>query len=189
MSWIILATTISSTGAQTQCKEPSDLSDIIKRELSDSIGNGRTLDLSFYLIPGVQKILSNTYYHKNASKVKSTTLYGDKTCPRELDSSRPHNMHRSTCPWFVEMTADEGRIPRLMARARCSCRNCVMKSDINKTKSSRVLQYKCKPILSYVRVLRQVACQDGVKQYKGATEEVAVGCACVVPKDGRPKQR
>lgn len=145
-----------------------------------------TMVTSFMLLPQVENRV-----WKNEEDLRESLpsaglnygLYGRKDCPNMIYSNITQIQQRSTCPWYVEMSYDENRIPKVIARARCSCKTCSLRSDVAPEFNNAFKSYKCRSVYFYMKVLRRRKyCEpDGYYKYEVITEKVPVGCTCVVP--------
>lgn len=152
----------------SSCKEISNWK--IKQKLGY---NPRESDISFHIIPQFKTMQRSSIGDK--SHEKFTRLFGNSTCPSELNTSAFPVMFRSSCPWYIELSVDKTRIPVTMAKARCRCKDC-------QTKTRPHPDFSCAAVKTYRRVLREIPnqCDDeGFKMYTSDVEEVPVACTCV----------
>lgn len=152
----------------SSCKEISNWK--IKQQLGY---NPRESDMSFHIIPQFKTMQRSSISDK--SHEQFTRLFGNSTCPSELNTSAFPVMFRSSCPWYIELSVDKTRIPVTMAKARCRCKDC-------QTKTRPHPDFSCAAVKTYRRVLREIPNQcdnEGFKMYTSDVEEVPVACTCV----------
>ena len=158
----------------------SSCQDLTNWRIRQKLGyDPRESDVSFNIIPQFYKsrkaALKKSEENGIQRKEQFTRLYGNSTCPSELDTGAYHVMFRSSCPWYVELSVDKTRIPVTMAKARCRCKDCQMKTRPHP-------DFSCVPVNTYRKVLREIPNQcdsRGYKMYITRLEEVPVACTCV----------
>ncbi|KAK3579660.1 hypothetical protein CHS0354_000036 [Potamilus streckersoni] len=142
------------------CSEPDNVTDLIGRELLTMYET----EFTFKIVPNYESSQEAIFIDDHHSR--RVLIYGQDICPRTLH--RQGNLaDQELCPWSVEMHHDENRIPKNIARAKCSCINCRRTSG------------RCSSIMSFLPVVRKT-CNiiTGLYQYNGMIKSVPVGCAC-----------
>ncbi|XP_061162945.1 interleukin 17-like protein [Saccostrea echinata] len=147
--------------------------------------NPRETDMSFNIIPPIHQRRTKFDKFEKEVKDKSSRLFGNSTCPSVLDTFERHAMFRSSCPWYIELSVDKTRIPVTMAKAKCSCTECIM--NVSSGRQSRPNPgFSCETVKTYRKVLREILneCdQNGFKMYRVDIEEVPVACTCVATRE------
>lgn len=172
----------------SDCKEPNNyrkiqrnLSRVIERDYYQNLGS-----LSFPA--NYKQATEQTEKGKRMSALR-TKIYGQSlNCTEEmlkiqngisvrqtLDKVYPN---RSVCPWDIVAEYDPLRIPATVAKARCSCQNCLSKDLLN----SR--SYGCVTVDSAIPVIRK-ECVNMTYTYQVELETVPVGCSCQKLNDQR----
>ncbi|OWF44912.1 Interleukin 17-like protein [Mizuhopecten yessoensis] len=146
----------------------------IRREIANDFVD-RALHRSFNLIPPLRKNLAKESeidkLFKKIKKRRGYTLFGERSCPNTTNPASVDVIARSTCPWYIYMDVDDGRLPRVMAFANCRCDKCIGQTG-----------HVCMPVYSYPMVLRRICRIDGY-HYVPVTEKHPVGCTCAAVRD------
>ncbi|KAL3857122.1 hypothetical protein ACJMK2_011817 [Sinanodonta woodiana] len=142
------------------CREPENVTDLIGRELLAMYET----EFTFKIVPNYESLQDTIFVDDHHSR--RVLIYGQDTCPKTLHRQGDLADH-AICPWSVEMHHDQNRIPKNIARAKCSCITCRRTSG------------RCSPIMSFLPVVRKT-CNiiTGLYQYNGIIESVPVGCTC-----------
>ena len=117
---------------------------------------------SFHIIPEYRN--QNAELYSNLNKMlptKQQTIFGTPRCKA---AKRDPDLNL-TCPWYVNLDYDENRLPQTMAKAECTCDECI-----------KVTGY-CEKVYTYQTVIRRYCISDTF-EYRLAMEPVPVGCTC-----------
>ena len=103
-------------------------------------------------------------------------VYGTSSCNMARLSlkgqKKPKQNKKSTCPWYVYLDYDSERLPQIIAKAGCTCKNCIDEMD-----SSASSPGQCETVESFRPVIRR--CKTNNKcVYSVEIESVPVGCSC-----------
>ena len=162
--WILCKYSAQPESEIVPCKEPAsaNLTKILHDLHKEIIYRHRMGTSTFHIIPEYRNQRADLYSKlNNMSSSKRQTIYGNSRC-RELKKDSELKL---TCPWYVYLEYDENRIPQIMAKAECTCRECI-----------KVAGY-CEKVYTYVNVIRRY-CTSAEYDYKLAMEPVPVGCTC-----------
>lgn len=147
----------------SKCKEPDDLQETLEKLNAEIVTLHCTGTATYNIIPEYRNLSS---FYRLHSSAKKQTIYGVSKCKQYKKRADP----RFTCPWYVYLEYDEDRIPKTMAKAECTCRECFKVDSFEKSGL-------CEKVYTYVHVIRR-HCIDGDFQYFVKLEPVPVGCTC-----------
>ena len=145
---------------ESACNDPYNLDDQLYRSMDEGH--------SYSLNENIRQRLSR--------RRRSTDVYfyGSNKCHEEYQLAASGPLQgRSLCPWYNVMNFDKYRYPKVIAEARCSCRNC-------RNPFSASL---CEKIYAKIKVLRRdesnVLCDaNGNYVYGESWLTISIGCAC-----------
>ena len=160
--WIISNYSVQSEPETVQCREPANLTEELGRLQEDILYLHRMGTSSFHIIPEYRNQNADLYSNlNNMPAPKRQTIYGNRRC-REVKRDPDLKL---ACPWYVYLEYDENRMPQTMAKAECTCDECI-----------KVAGY-CEKVYTYQTVIRRYCISDTF-DYKLAMEPVPVGCTC-----------
>ena len=119
------------------------------------------------------------------SAEKTYKVYGTSNCriARQLFRGllKQRQNEQSTCPWYVYLDYDSERLPQIIAKAGCTCTNCIGVMDSLSSGPGR-----CETVESFRKVLRR-RCKspDSDCVYLVDIEAVPVGCSCYLVVNNR----
>ena len=121
------------------------------------------------IMPGVGTLFNIKNRYKD---IKYKTIYKLRKCKQYKKRNSNLNpapiSQRSVCPWIFRRNIDNNRVPRTLYDVKCACKRAI---GLNRA--------KCKPVFSYMKVLRRKGCVNGIYEYIEIIEPVSVGCTAV----------
>lgn len=142
-------------------------------ELVDTSLNGSS---TFDILPILYRSENNETHLRCSFKTGKRRIYGISKCQeikKQIVLTKEHQqLLKSTCPWFVYLDYDSERLPQTIAKAECSCTNCIDVMGNNDNTAGH-----CQKVESYRPVIRRT-CSNGKYVYYVGIETVPVGCSC-----------
>ena len=98
-------------------------------------------------------------------------------------SKSPSFEHRSLCPYELVREKNNGRFPKFLVVAKCTCNNC----DVKNKSHVRLSSFVCAPVYINMSVLMRDKCgYDGVYEWRYEVQPVARSCDCIPTRIIRP---
>lgn len=171
---------------ETDCAEPTgyltirrNLTQFIQKEYYTGLGS---LSFPTYFLRGQHPNkdlppMTSNYTTKIYGKQLNCTEEKENILPptSRLRNRRPRDTSRSLlCPWDVVAEFDPLRLPTTIAKARCTCNDCLSRDDLSTGDS---IETECREINSLMPVIRK-QCVNSIYEYFVKLEIVPVGCSC-----------
>lgn len=132
---------------------------------------GRTYGPLFHMI--FDK--SHTFPEIGLNEKYVYSLSRNKTCPKSIDTKSVSTEEKSTCPFYVKLSYDDDRRPRLIPFAACRCRRCISVDGCDKDCQARTV---CRAVYTYKIVYRRTCKTNGSGEWFQETVKIPVGCTC-----------